>query len=408
MYRIFLLLFVFFVSFVSVESLAFSHFSLRNTKPVAPLFQASAGSADDGLDSLRQMLETSWNAEVMGEIPSDPIVAANEAYDTIVSASNRGVGVFFVDLQLPAYDITKGENLYDEVLAVEYCIALAECLNGKSSILVRDETILKTISKILDARERAMMEEAQQQNTLEEEEESVEEEEDDEDDDDDDEDESSTSDIDTFRQSLMSSWDVVDEIDEPKIDVEENDKKGIFEEPKKVLTQSREKAKRYRLASMFGTNEISKSADMMEDVVRALRENGLPEEDEENIIILSSMGLGETVAVRSLVAKYENQKKLILVNCKLDPLPPELRNAETVYSLLPLIGKQKNSGPMSSTPTEAEPPKVVVLRRYPSDWEVFVDIGNGFQLAEKIKANLSNKRGLPMNDILDSVKRFLR
>ena len=63
---------------------------------------------------------------------------------------------------------------------------------------------------------------------------------------------------------------------------------------------------------------------------------------------------------------------------------------------------------MSSTPTEAEPPKVVVLRRYPSDWEVFVDIGNGFQLAEKIKANLSNKRGLPMNDILDSVKRFLR
>jgi hypothetical protein len=90
----------------------------------------------------------------MGSVPSDATAAANEAYASILSASENGQNMFFVNLLLPAYDITQGHNLYDEVLAVEYCIALSKCLKGKTSIVVRDDKTLQVVGRVLDARER--------------------------------------------------------------------------------------------------------------------------------------------------------------------------------------------------------------------------------------------------------------
>jgi hypothetical protein len=69
---------------------------------------------------------------------------------------------------------------------------------------------------------------------------------------------------------------------------------------------------------------------MMENVAEALRANALLEEEEENLIILSAISREEMIAVRILAAKYANQKSIVLVNCKLDPLPRELLGAQTV------------------------------------------------------------------------------
>ena len=93
-----------------------------------------ASSKDNGgdLDSFRSLLEASWDSDTMGQVPSDARVAANEAFSSVLSASDKGVQVFFIDLLLPSYDVTQGSVLYDEVLAVEYCIALADCLKEKS------------------------------------------------------------------------------------------------------------------------------------------------------------------------------------------------------------------------------------------------------------------------------------
>ena len=142
---------------------------------------------------------------------------------------------------------------------------------------------------------------------------------------------------------------------------------------------------------------------MMDEVVETIRQNSLPNDDEKNMIILSSLSIQETIAVRSLVNKYESHKNIILVNCKLDPLPPELRSAQTVYSIFPLIAKQK--GP---TESDQKPPRVVVLRRYPKPWEVYVDIGEGFKLAHSIPPTRQTKRELPLELIIGSVRKWLR
>lgn len=377
------------------------------------------GKGKDELKSLRLMLEDSWNAETMGEIPSDASVAAKEAFQTIEIAIENGVSVFLVDLLLPAYDINQGSNLYDEVLAVEYCIALSEYLEGKTSILVRDAKVLEIVSRILDARETAMDDEPLEEAEIDSDDadiEAVEEVADEDVEEDDEEDSPPATDIDSFRQSLMASWDA--DGDDSASDLEDGTiidpptaasvPKAKFKKEETATPSKPRKAKtkRHRLASMFGKQEISQGADMMTQVVHAIRENALPEEDEDNIIILSSQKLEETVAVRSLVDKYGDQKKVILVNCKLDPLPPELRTAETVYSLMPLIAKKK--GPEGASSDDQAPPKVVVLRRYPKPWEVYVDVGSGFQLADSIAPNSTNKRGLRIEQITESVKRFLR
>jgi hypothetical protein len=381
----------------------------------------------------------------MGEIPADPSIGASEAFSTIENASNNGVDIFLVDLLLPAYDISQGSNLYDEVLAVEYCIELSAYLNGNTSILLRDDKVLQTVTRILNARESTALEEAkakaEEEARLKTEEEArrlatkaktkTEEEargmveaktEIDEDDDEDEEDDDflpATSDIDSFRSQLMSTWDEDDLVFEGKHDDEREEAKEDEKEQtpiqsdrqmlvneESIVSSLLPRKKRYRLASMFGKYEIKRGPDMIKTVVQALLENGMPTDDENNLIILSSETLEETVAVRSLVAKYSGQKKVILVNCKLDPLPPELRSAETVYSLMPLIGRKKVPG--SSKSDEEAPPKVVVLRRYPADWEIYVDAGTGFQLAETIPATMKNKRGIPIEMVTESVKRFLR
>ena len=374
-------------------------------------------TAGDDNGSLRRALEESWNTSKMGRVPIDPEAAAKEAYSSILQAAggikaadgetmdetDGMTGTFFVDLLLPSYDITQvveGTSLYDEVTAVEYCIALADCFKGKTEILVRDNKTVQTVTKVLKAREEREKQEKEavsdgevvfgDGNFIDNSSEGS-----------NDEDKIVDSDPqDDFRQQLLASWN--DEASAPAED-------GIDLTPKK--TESAEipddPSKSYRLASLFGNRKIIQGADMASYVIQAVRENALAKDDEDNIIILSAIGADEMLAVRGLVAKYQGQKKIIMVNCQFSPVPRELMAAETVYSVLPLAGKKKTNDGTEVSDDENPPPKIVVLRRYPKDWQVFVDVGIGYELAETVPVNGANKRGLGMDVIARAVTRHL-
>ena len=388
-------------------------------------------SNDDNLDDMRRLLEASWNSDTMGAVPTNPEAAADAAATSLRSAMNNGESLFFVDLLLPSYDITQGSNIYDDVLAVEFCIALSKALEEKSCILVRDEKTRNTVGRVLEARQR---------NRLEKDEEEVMGDDHDEDDDDDDEEEEEdepedfadldsatpsstkagatlpqTDDVDAFREQLMAKWDDLDAVSEKP------DKSKNPDVPPEAKNTSKPPAKTaaelvapgfYRLASLFGDTKISTGADMMDQVIKAVAANGQPIDDEDTIIILSAVQKDEMIAVRSLAAKYKGKKNIVLVNCQLDPIPRELIRANTVYSILPLVAKpvvsEQNFFGSGNPQEDKAPPKIVVLRRYPKDWEVFVDAdGNGFELVDIAKASQVGKKGPPMEWIARCIKRHM-
>jgi len=209
---------------------------------------------------------------------------------------------------------------------------------------------------------------------------------------------------DSFRQKLILNWDEgsMESTNQNGSD-NESDAPEIASSSRSTSSSSQPPNKKmYRLASLFGNTRINIGPDMATSIVQALRNNALAHDDEDNIIILNSIGKDEMIAVRALVTKYGNVKKIIFVNCKFQPLPRELLAAETCYSVLPLMAKKEakaNDGSID--------PKVVVLRRYPKDWEIFVDIGYGYELAETVAVNGSNKRGLSMDLVAKGVARHL-
>jgi len=407
-------------------------------------------SKEDNLEDMRRLLEASWNVDTMGAVPTNPKDAADAAATSIQSAMlDSGESLFFVDLLLPSYDISQGTNMYDEVLAVEFCIALAESLEGKSCLLVRDEKTRNSVNRVLEARERSSLDEDQEDEELVN------------DDDEEDEEEveffddfadfggpiggpdaetpstaqgdvappTTREDVDSFREQLMDKWDepitegtdlfIGETTEKPKTadappqkPKEKNSKPPAKKTTKPVTPSSDDRL--YRLASLFGDAKISSGPDMIDQVVKAVGENGKPTEDEETIIILSAVEKDEMIAVRSLVAKYKGEKKIVLVNCQLDPLPRELIRANTVYSILPLVARpvvseQNVFGAEKPQNEGVTPPKVVVMRRYPKDWEVYVDAdGNGFELADVAKASqVRGKKGPPMEWIAGCVKRHI-
>ena len=72
--------------------------------------------------------------------------------------NENDLNILMIDILLPTYDVTEGENLYDEVLAAEFCIALAKSMNeqedaSKTAILVKDGKGVRTVQRILDIKE---------------------------------------------------------------------------------------------------------------------------------------------------------------------------------------------------------------------------------------------------------------
>ncbi|KAG7343886.1 DUF1995 domain containing protein [Nitzschia inconspicua] len=381
------------------------------------------GSSDDSslVEAMRRLLESSWDANTMGRVPLDATSGANEVYAALLEAEQRRNDestpkIYCVELLLPAYDVTQGDRMYDEVMATEFCIALAQCLKGKSEILVRDQKTLDTVQKVLSARERW-----NDDNNSEEDDEDDfdDEDEDDQVDDSDSPDNDNENnegeeiilegDVDSFRKKLMSGWDVTTNAD--NVPMEESSVDLPTEPPRSPASSDTKRSKqnkqnkRHRLASLFGSERISTSGpDMPQDVVRAVRNNAMAMQDEETIIILGAHGQDEMVAVRALVEKYQKEKSIILVNCLFTQTPRELQKAEIVYSILPLVVKEKETGRNLSIRDNNEDgsSKVVVLRRYPKDWEMFVDIGNGFELAETMRVRPT------MQAVTECLQRYLK
>jgi Domain of unknown function (DUF1995) len=423
---------------------------------------------ENTMDDLRRMLESAWNMETMGRVPTSAVGAAEASVASLTEALRRrdemGLApsvprLFFIDILLPQYDIAAGTNLYDEVLAVEFCIALANQLPaGKSEILVRDAKVLHTVTRVLNARDGTtfanskgkqsrepkvdmkeipastpklplepeffddfadfespppMSGNASDTTTSSLEEPIVASR---------DKgipedtsplsqspmlgsDNASYDGIDSFREMLLQSWDATVDLD--KIPKDERLEEEDPVEPPPLERQASVE-KRYRLASFLGEATISKGADMIDDVMQAVKANALPCDDEETLIMLSATTKEELYSVRAMVNKYKDTKTILLVNCKLDPLPQELLRAQTVYSILPLIARRAAMG--TKKVAETASPKVVVLRRYPRDWEVYVDVGRGFDLAASIPANdmAMLRRGPSMEWISSAVKRYLQ
>jgi len=385
--------------------------------------------------------------------------------------------IFLLDLALPSFDVTSGPNVYDDVAAVEFCTELAKCLktsgtlfwgddnngnglmdtegnerNSRIAILVKDEVIVRNVGRVLDAREgkKSDLEDTnkrQSENSSihllrQEEDETI-------------LSKSETTDASdiTHRTQVVDYYDdfaeftgdgsgtIMNSLSSSELSPEStlsiNDFRqqldttwlGSSESTKRVASSSQRsdmnqsslavsQPRAYRLGSMLGDAQISSGPDMMNDVVKAVGMFAMPKEysnDEDAIIILSPVSQSEMIAVRSLVGKYGNSKTIIIVNCRLDPLPRELLMAETVYSILPLLARRTvmegNMFGVSNEKTNQAPsPKVVLLRRYPRDWELYVDIhdGNGFELVGEAPAKMVSMTGPSMEWIAGSVKKHIQ
>jgi hypothetical protein len=369
------------------------------------------GEDDDdnnSLDRFRKSLESLWDVKTMGAVPTDAQNAAETTALALERAMMMAAGqqqnnsnnnnVFFVNILVPTYDIDfSAAKLYDEVLAVEFCIALAQRLAAPSMICVRDATVLTPVQRILDARENGSIADApssealqtsprntgqsedpfydlavkkptidEQKTTVVKQNESVE--------------------VKNFRSKLMADWTPLDEDTlEAEDELPADDSLLDAAQPPIRAISS------YRLTSLLGDTRSFSSAKgpaLMNEVVAAVARNALPQPKEEFLILLAPSTKEEMIGLRALLQKYNGRnKRFIVVNSKLEPLPIELRNGETIYSVLPLIGKPKatpGGGGNSSSNSDImdmEPPKAVLLRRYPLDWELYVDIGKGFDLA---------------------------
>ena len=338
---------------------------------------------DDVSDQMRKMLEASWNSDLMGDVPSDAERAAYAVYESLQKHSRdfSRTGVKLVNILLPQYDISQGTNLYDEVLAVDFCRAFARRIGGKTAILVRDGNCLRNVKRVFDAREVHDVSFGY-------------------------ENERDNPEIDNLSDEVAFYDDFAEFQNLGSIATEESpDTDKTFETPSQPQTQ-------FRLASMLGDTELtSRGPDLFDTVISAMSKNGKPRDDEETIVVLSPASVEEAIAVRALINSYRSKKSIILVNCKLEPLPRELSQAEVVYSLLPLVARASETDNNLFTKMkngDILEPKVVVLRRYPSDWEIFVDIGNGFELAATAPVEKVGRLGPETSWIAGVVKEFLQ
>lgn len=346
--------------------------------------------------------------------------------------------------------MTQGTNIYDEVLSVEFCTLLADNLAigdqcNKALALVKDGAAVRSAARILDAKERRRREERQDemdrrvrerlQADRDEEEDEEDEadiaatgsnDEDHDDGDDNDEPVDTSLDVAAFRKNLIAGWDESgDEAStKPSNEAPAEMESTIAEQASARERRGREDvgpsvhfnptvdndditaSRSYRLGSWFADETISTGADMFTDAIEAVDTHGTMLNIEDVLIILSPVTREDTVAVRRLVSRYKDHKTIVLVNNRLYPEPKELFLSELVYSITPLIAKTTKSESSfmqqqsEDVKEDAPPTKIIVIRRYPEDWQIFVDVdGEGFDLVDSAPANTVGKVG-PDNEFI--------
>jgi hypothetical protein len=387
-----------------------------------PLFSSS--SNDDyrnNLDVMRSILESSWNSATMGSVPTTPDSAAEAAALAVSQAmedSENNSGIYLVDILLPSMDVSQQE-VYDGLSAVEFCIALSRTLhrirssdhndNNKnnqpqSAIFMNNNAMLQSIKSQLEIKQQKEADTINTNNNNIDTSSTIFQLEDKNEDFEDDEIVAFDDFSDFEGINSLSLYDESEDHDMPTTELNQNENENKYQEP-------------FRLGSLFGDATIRRGPKMMNQVFEALDKNVVMEPNENVLILLSPTTQEEMIAVRSLVTKYNtssgsNKKVIIIINNKLNPTPRELLLADTVYSMLPLIARASSSTPQQVKDTQPAPPKIVLMRRYPNDWQVFIDSNNsgeksGFQLAGSTPAHSVGKRGPSMDFIADCVKRYM-
>jgi len=193
--------------------------------------------------------------------------------------------------------------------------------------------------------------------------------------------ESSLDSIDSFRAMLEQSYAVDDAVPAPDAAAAAGSEETAA--PVKFLPEG------VRLGSLLGDVPISRGVDGASDVRDAVDGTGRDApavlSTDEALVILAPHTRLHSMAIRRVLAEYCGGKTaVVLINCRCDPLPRELARSETVYGISAFVARRKvsdenvfgSAAPPGTTPPLAQP-KAVVMRRYPRDWEVFVDTATG-------------------------------
>jgi len=409
-------------------------------------------------ETLRNILEASWNTAsspvsssssssssiTINAVPISMDVAASDAASCVLNASSSsstessskgwsglgGSSIHIIELSFPPYDPTfattstttnantlsssSSSSMYDELSLVEFGTQFADNLYEMSNskyrtlVLTRDDVTLERMKKILEVRAQSK---AQNSN--------------DDDSDSDDDDDPTEDPAEAMRRQLAEVWDVT----EGDSDDGEFNNNDITDTSSSSPTTTS-----YRLASLLGDPScISNGPDMMEDVVSAVRGNALPKSDQENVIcILGPYSTKELVALRLLAGKYGNGKSdviMTVINPRFPssvPVPKEVAAASVTYSIKPLVARLKGGrGGGDNSGGEDKDPRIVVLRRYPTDWEVWVDPRDGddssynakentkqdkqgtFERIATYPASLGGQNGPPMDWLQDNIGRYM-
>mmetsp|Transcript_7663 Transcript_7663/g.17903 ORF Transcript_7663/g.17903 Transcript_7663/m.17903 type:complete len:392 (+) Transcript_7663:61-1236(+) len=346
---------------LSLLSLSFpassSSFTLGNTRARSrsPLHLSSKdddwnlGDEDDSrLDEMRQILESSWNGEAMGQVPSDSGKAAEACSQAVANAMRQNRNVLMVDLRLPSFDTTEGPRAYDSFGVYDFCSHLSRHLKQlslvtKTLILFRNDLEVKHIEqeKLIrgDGDSDDLNDTANPGRQLQ-------------------------NDVDDFRDQLMANWD--DESANPVPSVAPSG------EPTPLASDNSS----HRLGSMIGEAEISPGPDQFDQTIQAVDQHALLQGEEDALIIVAPYDTTDTVALRRTLARYGNTRTIIIVNSRIELLPRELDNAVMCYGILPLIARRGHNDPDAGL-------KAVVLKRYPDPWTVYVDVDDdGFYEAK--------------------------
>ena len=308
---------------------------------------------DPRLQAMKSLLESSWDAKSMGVIPTDPQNGAEAAGECVASALANNKNILMIDLRLPSYDITEGRQLYDILSVYDFCTFLSDNLKQrnlirKSLLLVRNEKERAEIDRVLSQRGELTTTTEVDDDNSEAWQTSSEE----------------SSEVDDFRKQLMSSWD--DDTSSGDNDTRAEDEKAVSKTtPQQKISDNNNSS--HRLCSMVGNIEIGTGPDSFDQVIDAVDQNAILNQDEDALIIMSPYTTQDVIAIRRTLARYGNTRTIIIVNSRIEQIPRELDPGLLVYGVMPLIARSKESDNESGL-------KVVVMKRYPEDWSVYVDV----------------------------------
>jgi hypothetical protein len=139
----------------------------------------------------------------------------------------------------------------------------------------------------------------------------------------------------------------------------------------------------------------SSVVDTFNDIIAAVDINARLQSNEDAIIILSPYDTTDIIALRRILSRYgPTRTPIIIVNSRFDTNPIELDNALLVYGVLPLVAKavreSSSSRKEEDNTTNTPGLRAVIMKRYPKDWTVYVDVnGDGFVEAK----NDNDRRG---------------